>query len=108
MADTKEQREWKEYWLHQAVAHGQQRAQEQIDRCWTDIGHRAGEISLEFQWRRIYRIRVRHDDPTWVPTGMLSGGGWLSSVYGLNHTKRYFRMLGNRKQKWCKKSITGA
>jgi hypothetical protein len=99
-AEKRKAAEWRAYWAKQAEAHGRQRHAEREAAAWAREGERAEEISLEFQWRRIERIRVARDDSTWAPTGMLSGGGWLSERYGHDHAKRYFRMLGARKQNW--------
>ncbi len=92
--------EWRAHWANLAEEHGRRRFAERAGAHWDSIGANSREVDLEAQWRAVYRARVARNDPTWRPTGMLSGGGWAYERYGTAVTKRYFRMLGDRPQRW--------
>lgn len=99
-AEKRKAAEWRAYWASEAGKHGAQRAAERVQANYDSIGPRYLEVNLELQWRRIHRIRVARDDPKWRPSGVLSGGGWLSERYGDSRCRRYFRMLRGRPQRW--------
>jgi hypothetical protein len=42
----------------------------------------------------LQRVRRRRNDPTWTPTGFLSGGGWTFHISLMNQIRRLRARLG--------------
>lgn len=91
MADSKELKEWKQYWYKKATTSKYPTMEEWFKSGWK--GHELEYHIMEtFKWRIVERIRKRRNDPKWVPTGVLSGGAWLVDTAAKIRAKRYMRL----------------